>query len=52
MMTGAQYIESLRKLRTEVYFMGKRVDSVVDHPAMRPHINSAAVTYDLATSGF
>lgn len=50
MMTGAEYIESLRKLKTEVYFMGKRVEAVVDHPAMRPHINAAAATYDLATS--
>jgi len=48
MMTGTEYIESLRSLKTEVYFMGKRVTSVVDHPAMRPHINAAAVTYDLA----
>lgn len=49
MMTGAEYIESLRRLKTEVWFMGKRVESVVDHPAMRPHVNAAAVTYDLAT---
>jgi 4-hydroxybutyryl-CoA dehydratase/vinylacetyl-CoA-Delta-isomerase len=49
MMTGSQYIESLRELKTEVYFMGERIDSVVDHPAIRPHINSAAVTYDIAT---
>ncbi len=49
MMTGSQYIESLRELKTEVYFMGERIGSVVDHPAIRPHINAAAVTYDLAT---
>jgi len=48
MMTGAEYIESLRSLKTEVYFMGERVQSVIDHPAMRPHINAASVTYDLA----
>lgn len=48
MMTGAEYIQSLRTLKTEVYFMGERVESVVDHPAMRPHVNAAAVTYDLA----
>ncbi|BDG60485.1 4-hydroxyphenylacetate 3-hydroxylase family protein [Caldinitratiruptor microaerophilus] len=48
MMTGAEYIESLRRLKTEVYFMGQRVESVVDHPAIRPHVNTAAVTYDLA----
>lgn len=48
MMTGAQYIESLRDLKAEVYFMGERVGNVVDHPAIRPHINAAAATYDLA----
>ena len=50
MMTGSQYIESLRELKTEVYFMGERLAGVVDHPAIRPHINAAAVTYDLATA--
>lgn len=49
MMTPEQYIESLRAQKKEVYFMGERVDNVVDHPAMRPHINSASVTYLLGT---
>ncbi|OUM87950.1 MAG: 4-hydroxybutyryl-CoA dehydratase [Bacillus thermozeamaize] len=48
MMTPEQYINSLREQKKEVYFMGQRVENVVDHPAMRPHINSAAVTYQLA----
>lgn len=48
MMTPEQYIESLRALKKEVYFMGERIDNVVDHPAIRPHINAAAVTYQLA----
>jgi 4-hydroxybutyryl-CoA dehydratase / vinylacetyl-CoA-Delta-isomerase len=48
MMTGSEYIESLRHLKTEVYFMGERVDVPVDHPAIRPHVNAAAVTYDVA----
>ncbi len=48
MMTGAEYIQSLRSLKTEVYFMGERIDVPVDHPAIRPHVNAAAVPYDLA----
>jgi 4-hydroxybutyryl-CoA dehydratase/vinylacetyl-CoA-Delta-isomerase len=48
MMTGAQYIDSLRHLKTEVHFMGERLGDVVDHPAIRPHVNAAALTYDLA----
>ncbi len=48
MMTGKQYRESLKQLKPEVYFMGQKIDSVVDHPAFIPHINSAALTYDFA----
>ncbi|MCR4442514.1 MAG: 4-hydroxyphenylacetate 3-hydroxylase family protein [Peptococcaceae bacterium] len=48
MKTGAEYVESLRRLKPNVYIMGEKVDSVVDHPLVKPHINSAALTYDLA----
>lgn len=49
MMTDTEYIESLRKQNKEIYFMGERIENVVDHPAMRPHINAASVTYKLGT---
>lgn len=49
MMTADQYLESLRLQKKEVYFMGERIENVVDHPAIRPHINAAAVTYQIAT---
>jgi 4-hydroxybutyryl-CoA dehydratase/vinylacetyl-CoA-Delta-isomerase len=45
MMTPQQYIDSLRAMKTVVYYRGERVDNFVDHPAIRPHINAAAVTY-------
>ncbi|MBQ4649730.1 MAG: 4-hydroxyphenylacetate 3-hydroxylase family protein [Firmicutes bacterium] len=48
LMTGAQYIESLRKLNTRVYMFGEKVENWVDHPMIRPSINCVAVTYDLA----
>lgn len=48
LMTGEQYIESLRKLKTKVYVFGERVENFVDHPIIRPSINSVAMTYDLA----
>ena len=48
LMNGKQYIESLRKLNTKVYLFGKRVDNFVDHPMIRPSINSVAMTYELA----
>ncbi|WP_206457989.1 4-hydroxyphenylacetate 3-hydroxylase family protein [Anaerovorax sp. IOR16] len=48
LMTGAQYIESLRKLNTRVYMFGEKVDNWVDHPMIRPSINCVAMTYELA----
>ncbi|MEA4922627.1 MAG: 4-hydroxyphenylacetate 3-hydroxylase N-terminal domain-containing protein [Eubacteriaceae bacterium] len=48
LMTGAQYIESLRKLKTRVYMFGEKIDNWVDHPIIKPSINCVAVTYDLA----
>ncbi|MDR1953696.1 MAG: 4-hydroxyphenylacetate 3-hydroxylase family protein [Clostridiales Family XIII bacterium] len=48
LMTGAEYIESLRKLKTQVYMFGMKVDNWVDHPIIRPSINCVAITYDLA----
>ena len=48
LMTGAQYIESLRKLNTRVYMFGKKIDNWVDDPIIRPSINCVAMTYDLA----
>jgi aromatic ring hydroxylase len=48
MMTARQYEESLRKLKLEVYMFGKRIESVVDDPIIRPSMNAVAVTYELA----
>ncbi len=48
MMTGKQYRESLRRLKPEVYYLGEKIESVADHPAFLPHVNAAALTYDMA----
>ncbi|MCJ7517597.1 MAG: hypothetical protein MUO18_06505, partial [Methanomassiliicoccales archaeon] len=48
MMNGKQYLESLRKMRTEAYVFGERIDSVADHPFTWEHANAVAVTYELA----
>jgi 4-hydroxybutyryl-CoA dehydratase/vinylacetyl-CoA-Delta-isomerase len=48
MKTAEQYIESLRKLNLEVYLLGERVKNPVDHPLIRPSLNSMAMTYRLA----
>jgi len=48
LMTGAQYIESLRKLNTRVYMFGEKIENWVDHPMIKPSINCVAMTYELA----
>ena len=48
LMTGEQYIESIRKMKMEVYMFGKKVEHPVDDPVLRPSLNSVRMTYDLA----
>jgi len=46
--TKEQYLESLRQLHPVIYCNGEKIESVVDHPMTKPHVNSAAMTYELA----
>lgn len=46
--TKEQYLESLRNLKVKVYMFGELVENFVDHPIIRPSINSVAITYELA----
>jgi 4-hydroxybutyryl-CoA dehydratase/vinylacetyl-CoA-Delta-isomerase len=48
MMTADEYRESLRSLKRAVYAFGEKIEDVVDHPLTRPHVNAAAMTYELA----
>ncbi|SMC60283.1 4-hydroxyphenylacetate 3-hydroxylase family protein [Papillibacter cinnamivorans] len=48
LMTGERYIESIRKMKMEVYMFGKRIEHPVDDPILRPSLNSVRMTYDLA----
>ncbi len=48
LMTGTQYIESIRKLNMKIYMFGKKIESPVDDPILRPSLNSVRMTYDLA----
>lgn len=47
-MTSQEYIESLRKMKLKVYLFGELIDNPVDHPMIRPSLNSVAMTYKLA----
>ncbi|MEW5947721.1 MAG: 4-hydroxyphenylacetate 3-hydroxylase family protein [bacterium] len=45
--TGDDYRQSLKALGTEVYVLGEKVDDVTTNPFTRPHVNCAALLYDL-----
>jgi len=47
--TGAEYMESLKKLNPKIYYKGQRIKDVTRHPATAPHVRSAAMTYALAS---
>ena len=47
-VTGDDYVNSLRNRGTRLYFMGKKIDEPTDHPVIRPSINALKMTYDLA----
>lgn len=47
-ITGEDYIRSLRNRNLKIFYMGERVGEPADHPAIRPSINAVAETYDLA----
>lgn len=48
MKTPQEYIDSLRKLNLEVYLLGERVKDPIDHPIIRPSLNSVAMTFQIA----
>lgn len=46
--TRQDYIESLRKLKLNLWIFGERVASPVDHPIIIPSMNAVSFTYELA----
>ncbi|WP_312831671.1 4-hydroxyphenylacetate 3-hydroxylase family protein [Sedimentibacter saalensis] len=48
LMTGEQYIESIKKMKMQIYMFGEKVESAVENPILRPSLNSVKATYDLA----
>ena len=48
LMTKAEYIESLRKLKPTVYMFGEKIANVVDNPRLRAGIEATGATYELA----
>lgn len=52
MKTAQEYKDSLRDRKIKIYLKGELLDSatVIDHPFIRGHVNSAAMTYALANA--
>ena len=48
LMTGDQYVESMRKMNLQIYMFGEKIENPVDNPILRPSLNSVKMTYDLA----
>ncbi len=47
-MTKAEYIASLRKLKPTVFMFGEKIENVVDNPRLRSGIEATGATYALA----
>src|ERR1700722_3389588 len=47
-VTGEDYVNSLRGRGIRVYMFGELIEEPVDHPVIRPSINALKATYDLA----
>ena len=48
LMTGEQYIESIKKIKMEIYMFGEKYNNPTESPILRPSLNSVRMTYDLA----
>jgi 4-hydroxybutyryl-CoA dehydratase/vinylacetyl-CoA-Delta-isomerase len=48
LMTGKEYLDSLRGRSLNTYYLGRRIPEPVDHPLVGLSIRSVAATYDLA----
>lgn len=48
LMTGQEYVDSIRKLNLRVYMFGAQLENHVDHPILRPSLNAMRMTYELA----
>jgi 4-hydroxybutyryl-CoA dehydratase/vinylacetyl-CoA-Delta-isomerase len=46
--TRDDYIASLTGMKKRVFIMGQEAENLVDHPLVRPSLNSCAMTYELA----
>jgi 4-hydroxybutyryl-CoA dehydratase/vinylacetyl-CoA-Delta-isomerase len=48
MKTPAEFVESVRGLKRDLYVLGEHVECPTEHPILRPSLNALAKTYELA----
>lgn len=48
LMTGEQYIESIKKINFNMYLMGEKISNPTESPILMPSLNSVRLTYCLA----
>jgi 4-hydroxybutyryl-CoA dehydratase/vinylacetyl-CoA-Delta-isomerase len=46
--TARQYIDSLRKLKLNLYLLGEKIEDWVNNPIIKPSTNAVAMTYKMA----
>lgn len=47
-VTGEDYLQSVRDRGTTLYMFGEKIEEPADHPIIQPSINALKATYDLA----
>lgn len=48
LMTGDEYVRSLKRRRVKVYALGEEIADPTEHPLLKPSLNAVAETYNLA----
>ncbi|MCR4437288.1 MAG: 4-hydroxybutyryl-CoA dehydratase [Eubacteriales bacterium] len=48
LLSGQQYLDSIKKMKTKVYIRGKLIKEFWNHPEIKPTLNAIALSYDLA----
>lgn len=48
LMTSKEYIESLARMKRNIYFQGKKIENPINHPLLIPSRKCLEETYDMA----
>ena len=48
LMTSREYVESIRRMERNIYFLGEKIENPIEHPMLRPSMNCLIESYDMA----